>query len=105
MLSNDESMNRLWFHELDARNVPRQWMRGAFEFLAAWHKVTSGTPGDCTLATYLPEADTVVSADKNFITFANRCNAEAPFKTATGVRVQGGEAGVRDLLELIRGRA
>ena len=46
MLSSTESMNRLWLHELDPAAVPRQWLRGSFEFLQAWHKVTTGTPGD-----------------------------------------------------------
>lgn len=101
MLSGDESMNHLWFHEMDPRNVSTQWMRGAFEFLAAWHKVTPGTPGDCTLATAFTQADVVVSADKNLVAFANRCNAEAPFHTAQGALVKGGRAGVEDLLALV----
>lgn len=101
MLADRESMNWLWLHELDARNVPRQWMRGSFEFLMAWHKVTRGTPADCTLATYLMEADVVVSADKNFVYFANRCNAEAPFETAKAVKARGGDEAVHDLFALI----
>lgn len=103
MLNDRESMNRLWYHELDARNVPRQWMRGAFEFLMAWHKVTPGTPGDCALAAYLLDADVVVSADKNFVHFANRCHAEAPFQSAKAVKVRGGEGAIEDLLELVMG--
>jgi hypothetical protein len=101
MLGDDESMNHLWFHEMDPRNVPAQWMRGAFEFLASWHKVTPGTPGDCTLATAFPQVDVVVSADKNLVTFANRCHAEAPFHTAKGALVKGGRAGVEGLLALV----
>ncbi|MNK04555.1 hypothetical protein D3C87_224240 [compost metagenome] len=103
MLANNESTNRLWLHELEAQNVPRQWMRGAFEFLMSWHKITNGTPGDCTLSTYLVDSDLVVSADKNFVNFANRCNAEAPFKTAKGVKVQAGEMGIVELMEIIAG--
>jgi hypothetical protein len=103
MLADDKSMNQLWLHELDPRNVPSQWMRGAFEFLATWHKTTPGTPGDCALATSLPDADVVVSADKNLVLFANRCHSEAPFKTAQGTVVKGGEAGVEELFGLIKG--
>jgi hypothetical protein len=102
MLANDESMNHLWFHELDPRNVPSQWMRGAFEFLASWHKITPGTPGDCTFSTSFPYADLVASADKNLVAFANRCNADAPFRTAKGLVVKGGRAGVDDLFALIK---
>ncbi|MGS1011171.1 type II toxin-antitoxin system VapC family toxin [Achromobacter anxifer] len=101
MLADRRSMNRLWFHELDARNVPRQWMRGAFELLMAWHKITPGSPGDCSLATYLPDADVVVSADKNLVNFANRCYTDAPFKTAEAVKARGGEGAIQDLLEFI----
>jgi hypothetical protein len=101
MLADDASMNHLWFHELNPRNVPSQWMRGAFEFLAAWHKVTPGTPGDCTLATVFPQADLIVSADKNLVVFANRCNAEAPFNTAKGIAVKGGPSGVEELIALL----
>lgn len=33
MMSDAASMNHLWLHEMDPRDVPRQWLRGAFEFL------------------------------------------------------------------------
>ena len=32
MLADTKSMNRLWLHELDPRQVPRQRLRGAVEF-------------------------------------------------------------------------
>lgn len=103
MMADTESMNRLWLHELAACMVPRQWLRGAFEFLQAWHKVTDGTPGDSTIATYLVEADQVASADKNFVKFVERCNAEAPFTTAKAVKISGGAQAVGELLKLIQG--
>ncbi|WP_201640924.1 hypothetical protein [Paraburkholderia metrosideri] len=90
MLSSRASMNQLWLHELDAASVPRQWLRGAFEFLQAWHKVTDGTPGDSRLATHLVEADRIISADKNFVRFSERCRAEAPFKTGQAIAVPAG---------------
>jgi len=101
MLGDAASMNRLWLHEMDPTAVPRQWLRGAFEFLQAWHKVTDGTPGDARLATHLVEVDWLVSADKNFVRFAERCRSEAPFPTAQAHRVAGGRAGVDALLTLI----
>lgn len=101
MLADDESMNHLWYHELDPCHVPSHWMRGAFEFLASQHKVTAGTPGDCSFATSFPQADLVVSADKNLVSFANRCNVDAPFQTAKGITVKGGDAGVGELLSLV----
>lgn len=101
MLMEPASMNRLWLHDMNASAVPRQWLRGAFEFLQAWHKVTDGTPGDSRLATHLAEADLFLSADKNFVRFADRCNAEAPFQTAQAVRVPAGRDGVDETLRLI----
>ncbi|WP_404303077.1 hypothetical protein [Alicycliphilus denitrificans] len=101
MMFDPASMNRLWLHEMDPRNVPRQWLRGAFEFLQAWHKVTDGTPGDSRLATHLVEVDQFVSADKNFIRCADRCRDEAPFSIAHARRVSGGRDGVDQLLALV----
>ncbi|MEH6387090.1 MAG: PIN domain-containing protein [Pseudomonas profundi] len=101
MLSSPESMNRLWLHELDPESVPRQWLRGSFEFLQAWHKVTTGTPGDSRLATHLIDADVIISADKNFVRFAERCRKEAPFKIGKTLRAQANRAGVNEVLQWI----
>ncbi len=101
MMSDAASINRLWLHEIDPRNVPRQWLRGAFEFLQAWHKVTDGTPGDSRLATHLAEVDQFISADKNFVRFAERCRNEAPFRLAQGKGISGGRVGVDELLALV----
>jgi hypothetical protein len=101
MMCDRASMNRLWLHEMDPCNVPRQWLRGAFDFLQAWHKVTDGSPGDSRLATHLVEVDQFVSADKNFIRFAKRCHDEAPFPLAQARLVSGGRDGVDQLLALV----
>lgn len=101
MLSSPESMNRLWLHELDPALVPRQWLRGSFEFLQAWHKFTTGTPGDARLATHLVDADVIISADKNFVRFAERCRAEAPFKIGKTVRAQAHRPGVDQVLKWV----
>lgn len=101
MLASSKSMNQLWLHELNPAAVPRQWLRGAFEFLQAWHKVTTGTPGDSRLATHLLDADVIVSADKNFVRFAERCRAEAPFKIGKTVQVSAERDGIDQLLQLI----
>lgn len=103
MFVDAASMNRLWLHEMSPVAVPRQWLRGAFEFLQAWHKITDGTPGDSRLATHLVEVDHFISADKNFVRFAERCRAEAPFPTAIATRIHGGREGVDEILRLISG--
>lgn len=101
MAFNSESMNRLWLHDFDPAAVPRQWLRGAFEFLQAWHKVTTGTPGDSRLATHLVDAEMIVSADKNFVRFAERCRAEAPFAVGETLRAPANREGVDEVLKLI----
>ncbi|WP_223507741.1 hypothetical protein [Pseudomonas sp. BF-B-25] len=101
MLSSIESMNRLWLHELDPAAVPRQWLRGSFEFLQAWHKVTTGTPGDARLATHLVDADVIISADKNFVRFAERCRDEAPFEIGKTLCAQANRAGVDEVLQWV----
>ncbi|WP_081087772.1 hypothetical protein [Burkholderia stagnalis] len=101
MLATPASMNRLWLHELDPALVPRQWLRGAFEFLQSWHKVTDGTPGDSRLSTHLVEADVFVTADKNMARFSERCRSEAPFPVARSVTVPGARAGVDETLRLV----
>lgn len=101
MLANPALMNHLWLHELSDSATPRQWLRGAFEFLQGWHRVTDGTPGDSCLATHLVEADRLITADKNFARFATRCNTEAPFRTAVACRVAGGRTGVDETLGIV----
>lgn len=105
MLADSASLNRLWLYELDASAVPRQWIRGAFEFLQGWHKVTDGTPVDSQLATHLVEADIFVSADKNFVRFAQRCKEEAPFRVSTAHRIPAGRPGIDELFRLISSKS
>ena len=102
MLADSESVNHLWLHEMQAANVPRQWLREAFEFIQMWRSVTPGNPVDSQLATYLTEVDVVISADKNFVHMATRCHNEAPFRTAQAILIGGHNAGVSQLLEMIR---
>jgi len=92
LLWDSQSFKSFWYYEVKAENMKRQWLRGAFEYLQRWHKVTAGTPGDSLLASHLAEVDFVLSADKNFVRFAERCQKEAPFKTATAIKIAAGAA-------------
>lgn len=100
-LADPVSFNRFWLYEANIQMLPRLWLRGAFEFLQSFHKVTDGTPCDSQLATYLPEADFIVSADKNFVRFVNRCGGEGPFRIARGTLISGGALGVEELLNFL----
>src|SRR5262249_47322877 len=69
---------RFWFYDVDLHAVPRRWLRWAFDYLQAFRKVTDGTPCDTQLATYLPEADIVLSSDGGFIDRIEECRKYAP---------------------------
>lgn len=101
VLADPASFSRFWLYEANIQTLPRFWLRGAFEFLQSFHKVTDGTPCDSQLATYLLEADFIVSADKNFVRFVNRCRDEGPFHIAQGKLISGGALGVEELLNFL----
>lgn len=103
MYANDESFNRFWLYEVIPAALPRFWLRSAFEFLQQWHKVTDGTPCDSQLATYLVESDAIISADKNFIRFAERSRQYAPFPVARPYQLAGGIAGISKFLGDLEG--
>jgi hypothetical protein len=92
---------QFWFYDVEAKNMPRFWLRWAFEHLQGFRKVTDGTPCDAQLATYLPEADLAISADKAFISIANRCCPFAPCRLAHAELIPGGKEGVQSLLKLL----
>jgi hypothetical protein len=101
LISSTDSMTRLWFVEIGIEEAPRQWTRGAFECLQAYHKVTAGTPGDSQLSSHLVDVDAVVSADRNFVRFAQKCREDAPFALAQPYLICGGPDSVTELLELL----
>lgn len=78
---------RFWLYEIDAKAMPRFWLRWAFEHLQQFAKFTPGTPADAQLATYLPEADLIVSGDKNLLRMVDRCAHFAPCKIAGAVPI------------------
>jgi hypothetical protein len=59
--------------------------------------VTSGNPVDSQLASHLIDVDVIVSADRNFIRFVEKCKKDAPFAVAEPYRIAGGGKGVGDL--------
>jgi hypothetical protein len=93
---------RFWFYEIKCSQMPRFWLRWAFEYLQLFHKVSDGTPGDAQLATYLLEADVVVSADKNFIRITDLVRTYAQFSMAKTKLVGGDERGVTETLKFLR---
>ncbi|HET6978659.1 MAG TPA: hypothetical protein VFI24_20175 [Pyrinomonadaceae bacterium] len=99
--ASPESLTKLWYYEITPNDAPRQWVRGAFELLQAFHKVTSGNPADSQLSSHLVDVDVLVSADRNFVRFAEKCRADAPFTLAQAHLVAGGVNAVSELLALV----
>jgi hypothetical protein len=99
--ANPASLTEMWFYEIVPNDAPRQWLRGAFELLQAFHKVTTGTPTDSALASHLIDVDIVISADRNFIRFAEKCRTDAPFPVALPRQIAGGAAGVNELWTIL----
>lgn len=99
--ASPESLTKLWYYEITPNDAPRQWARGAFEFLQAFRKVTSGNPGDSQLSSHLVDVDVLVSADRNFVQFAEKCREDAPFTLAQAHLVAGGVDAVSELLALV----
>ncbi|MFM0348226.1 hypothetical protein [Paraburkholderia sp. RL17-347-BIC-D] len=89
---------RFWFHEVDRMRMPRHWLRSAFEFQQQFHKITDGTPVDGQIGTYLVDVDLMLSADRNFVRFAERCRREAPFFVGRSALVPGGPPAIDALL-------
>jgi hypothetical protein len=100
--SQPDSLADLWYHEISSNELPRQWLRAAFEFLQCFHKITSGTPGDSQLSSHLIDVDVVMSADKNFIRFVKQCRKDAPFPIAQEYLISAGSAGVEEVINYMR---
>jgi hypothetical protein len=89
MLSVGAGWVSFWFYDVDLHAVPRCWLRWAFEYLQAFRKVTAGTPCDTQLATYLPEADIVLSTDGGFVDRIEECRKYAPCVPPIAERLPG----------------
>lgn len=90
-----------WDSKVRLESVPREWVRASVFGLQSERKVTDGSPTDSAIATHAIDVDFVASADKNFVAMLNRIQDQAPFKTAHGVLIQAGSAGMDDLLKLV----
>lgn len=99
------SLTKLWYYEIAPSDAPRQWLRGAFEFLQAFHKVTPGSPVDSLLSAHLLDVDIAVSADRNFVRFAEKCRTDAPFHIARSCLVSGGAAAIPELMAMLEKQA
>ena len=93
---------KFWFYEIERSRMPRFWLRWAFQYYQSFYKVTGGTPGDAQLATYLSEADVVISADKDFLRIADAVRPYAPVPIAKTKLVAADKKGVTETLEFLQ---
>jgi len=99
LILENASWLQFWFYEVELKTMPRFWLRWAIQFLQRFRRVTDGTPCDAQLATYLPEADVVVSADKTFIQIVDKCRPFFPCELPEAVSIPAGPEGVKVLLD------
>ena len=90
-----------WETVVRLESVPREWIRASVYGMQSERKVTDGNPTDSAIATHAVDVDLIASADKNFVAMLNRIQDEAPFKTAHGVLIQAGSAGMDNLLQIV----
>ena len=95
---------KFWEFEVQLLAAPREWLRCALYVLQSERKVTNGNPTDSAIATHLYDVDIFISADKNFVTMANRIQDEAPFKTAHGFLISAGKDGMDQLFNMLSNR-
>jgi hypothetical protein len=100
--AQSDSLTELWYRDILSSELPRQWLRGAFEYLQSFHKTTSGTPGDSQLSSHLTDVDVVMSADKNFIRLVKQCRKDAPFTIAQEYLISAGADGVEEVFRHMR---
>jgi len=97
----DDLWVSMWTREVEATRVPLEWLRWAFQHVQATRTGNDGTPVDNQIATYLPECDVFITADKVFADCVERVRPHAPVILGRGVRVPSGHDAVEGLLEAI----
>ena len=87
MCASREAFNRFWLYEVEAAHMPRTWLRWAADTIQADVKVTDGNLIDVQHATYLPDCDVFLTADKNFLRVLDRIAEQAPVPLGRAHRV------------------
>ncbi|MER5347132.1 hypothetical protein ABT030_44005 [Streptomyces mirabilis] len=82
-----EAFNRFWLHEVEPAYMPRNWLRWAADTVQEDMKVTNGNPIDAQHASYLPDCDAFLTADKNFVRVLDRIAEQAPAPVGKAHRV------------------
>lgn len=92
----------MWARELAPEDVPLAWLRWAFGFVQATRKTTSGTPVDNQIATYLPECDVFLTADRAFAECVEKVRPHAPVAMGRGHTLRAGTDPLPAIVGIIR---
>jgi hypothetical protein len=92
----------MWTREIVTRRVPREWLRWAMSEAQALRKVTSGTPVDNQISTYLVDFDFFLTSDRAFGDNLEILRPYAPVPLAKMSIAPGGQAAAGFTLDLIR---
>ncbi|WP_329309634.1 hypothetical protein [Streptomyces sp. NBC_01262] len=87
MCASREAFNRFWLYEVEPAYMPRNWLRWAADTVQADMKVTDGNPVDVQHASYLPDCEVFLTADKNFLRVLDRIAEQAPVPVGRAHRV------------------
>jgi hypothetical protein len=72
------SWNRLWYAEVDASAVPRNWLREVLPWIQLATKIGSGNPRDVQHSSYLFDSDVFVTADRRYAAALDLARASSP---------------------------
>ena len=95
----------LWLREVTEREMPLAWLRWAFAHVQATRTTSNGAPVDNQIATYLPECDVFVTADKIFAECIEKVREASPVAIGRAARVPANAAAVDAVVDLLNAMA
>ena len=100
-LADRASWNRFWLHEVLLVNMPRHWLRWAFEMLQSLQRSPLGHRAMPNSGVYLTQCDWFFTADKAFGEMVTQVAEAAPFRVASAKVVLGGPAAIAAMSEAL----
>lgn len=79
--SDQSSWERFWLNDVAVTDVPREWFIWAMSVGQMFRKVTPGTPGDSQIASYFPDVEGLITADKRMASCVEDMRPRAPIAT------------------------
>lgn len=99
--TSSAAWTEFWLHLTSKTALPRHWLRWAHSFVQRFRKVSSGSPGDAQLLTYLIETDVFITADKALLQILEEIRPFAPCELPVGVLVAAGPEAAEDLVSML----